>query len=335
MARENAFPLIVIPLLFGVIVSLFPSVASITGVCYGMIGDNLPSKSDVVHQYQSYGILAMRIYKPDGDTFNALKGTDIDVMVGVPNEELALYANDASAAASWVQNNILAYDGVSFKYIAVGNEVSGDDANNILPAMSKIWDAICSAGRQDRIMVSTAVRFDVLNNTYPPSNSVFSAPFMGPIVQFLNNMGNPLLANIYPYFAYVGNQGDIPLDYALFTATGTVVSDGQFQYQNLFSAMVDSVYSALEKAGGNNVPVVVSETGWPSYGGVGATVQNAQTYNQNLIRFLNYGTPRVPAYMEGYIFAMFNENQKPGDEVERNFGLFNPNQSPVYPIYFN
>ncbi|KAJ4775789.1 hypothetical protein LUZ62_034526 [Rhynchospora pubera] len=335
MARENAFPLIAIPLLFGVIVSLFPSVASITGVCYGMIGDNLPSKSDVVHQYQSYGILAMRIYKPDGDTFNALKGTDIDVMVGVPNEELALYANDASAAASWVQNNILAYDGVSFKYIAVGNEVSGDDANNILPAMSKIWDAICSAGRQDRIMVSTAVRFDVLNNTYPPSNSVFSAPFMGPIVQFLNNTGNPLFANIYPYFAYVGNQGDIPLDYALFTATGTVVSDGQFQYQNLFSAMVDSVYSALEKAGGNNVPVVVSETGWPSYGGVGATVQNAQTYNQNLIRFLNYGTPRVPAYMEGYIFAMFNENQKPGDEVERNFGLFNPNQSPVYPIYFN
>ncbi|KAJ4776074.1 hypothetical protein LUZ62_060331 [Rhynchospora pubera] len=335
MARENAFPLIAIPLLFGVIVSLFPSVASITGVCYGMIGDNLPSKSDVVHQYQSYGILAMRIYKPDGDTFNALKGTDIDVMVGVPNEELTLYANDASAAASWVQNNILAYDGVSFKYIAVGNEVSGDDANNILPAMSKIWDAICSAGRQDRIMVSTAVRFDVLNNTYPPSNSVFSAPFMGPIVQFLNNTGNPLFANIYPYFAYVGNQGDIPLDYALFTATGTVVSDGQFQYQNLFSAMVDSMYSALEKAGGNNVPVVVSETGWPSYGGVGATVQNAQTYNQNLIRFLNYGTPRVPAYMEGYIFAMFNENQKPGDEVERNFGLFNPNQSPVYPIYFN
>ncbi|KAJ3691723.1 hypothetical protein LUZ61_020887 [Rhynchospora tenuis] len=300
-----------------------------------MIGDNLPSKSDVVRQYQSYGILAMRIYKPDGDTFNALKGTDIDVMVGVPNEELALYANDASAAASWVQNNILAYDGVSFKYIAVGNEVSGDDANNILPAMSKIWDAICSAGRQDRIMVSTAVRFDVLNNTYPPSNSVFSAPFMGPIVQFLNNTGNPLFANIYPYFAYAGNLGNIPLDYALFTATGTVVSDGQFQYQNLFSAMVDSVYTALEKAGGNNVPVVVSETGWPSYGGVDATVQNAQTYNQNLIRFLTYGTPRVPAYMEGYIFAMFNENQKPGDEVERNFGLFNPDQSPVYPIYFN
>ncbi|KAJ4775788.1 hypothetical protein LUZ62_060045 [Rhynchospora pubera] len=300
-----------------------------------MIGDNLPSKSDVIRLFQSNGILAMRLYKPDGDTFNALKGTDIDVMVGVPNEELALYANDASAAASWVQNNILAYDGVSFKYIAVGNEVSGENANNILPAMSKIWDAICSAGRQDRIMISTAVRFDVLTNTYPPSNSIFSAPFMGPIVHFLNTTGNPLLANIYPYFAYARNQGNIPLDYALFTANRSVVSDGKYQYQNLFSAMVDSVYSALEKAGGSNVPVVVSETGWPSDGGVDTTVQNAQTYNQNLINQLSIGTPKVPAFMEGYIFAMFNEDQKTGNEIERHFGLFYPDQSPVYSIKFN
>ncbi|KAJ3691722.1 hypothetical protein LUZ61_020886 [Rhynchospora tenuis] len=309
---------------------MFAGVASITGVCYGMIGDNLPSKSDVVGLYQSNGILAIRLYKPDGDTFNALKGTDIDVMVGVPNEELALYANDASAAASWTLTSAKIN-----RYIAVGNEVSGDDAYNILPAMSKIWDAICSAGHEDRIMVSTAVRFDVLTNTYPPSNSIFSASFMYPIVHFLNTTGNPLLANIYPYFAYAENQGSIPLDYALFTANRSVVSDGKYQYQNLFSAMVDSMYSALEKAGGSNVPVVVSETGWPSDGGVDTTVQNAQTYNQNLINKLGNGTPKVPTYMEAYIFAMFNEDQKTGDEIERHFGLFYPDQSLVYSIKFN
>jgi hypothetical protein len=31
---------------------------------------------------------------------------------------------------------------------------------------------------------------------------------------------------------------------------------------------------------------------------------------------------------------MFNENQKGGDETERHFGLFNPDQSPAYSINF-
>ncbi|KAL6616684.1 hypothetical protein ACP70R_038954 [Stipagrostis hirtigluma subsp. patula] len=31
---------------------------------------------------------------------------------------------------------------------------------------------------------------------------------------------------------------------------------------------------------------------------------------------------------------MFNEDQKPGDETERHFGLFNPDMSPIYPITF-
>ncbi|KAJ3705776.1 hypothetical protein LUZ61_009481 [Rhynchospora tenuis] len=300
-----------------------------------MLGDNIPSRSEVVSLYQSKGIRAMRIYAPDPDTFNSLKGTDIDLIVDVPNNVLPSLANDASAAANWVQNNILAYDGVSLKYIAVGNELLGDGADNILPAMSKIWNALCSAGRCGQIKISTAVRFDVLKNTYPPSNTEFSVSFMAPIVNFLKNIGNPLLVNIYPYFSYAGNQDQIPLDYALFTASGTVVTDGQYQYQNLFDAMVDSVYYALEKTGASDVGLVVSESGWPSTGGVDTTVDNAQTYNQKLINHVPNGTPKRSGNLETYIFAMFNENQKKGDEVERHFGLFNPDQSPVYSIDFN
>ncbi|GKV53471.1 hypothetical protein SLEP1_g59993 [Rubroshorea leprosula] len=59
----------------------------------------------------------------------------------------------------------------------------------------------------------------------------------------------------------------ISLDYALFTATGTVVFEDQLQYLNLFDALVYAVCSALKKSGGGSVEIVVSETGWPSDGG--------------------------------------------------------------------
>ncbi|KAJ4760276.1 hypothetical protein LUZ62_070651 [Rhynchospora pubera] len=333
MAKGNAFSLVAVALLVLLAANLM-SVESI-GVCYGMIGDNLSPPSDVVRLCQSKGIHALRIYFPDQATFDALKGTGIDLAMDVPNNVLPSLAYDASAASRWVQNNILAHDGVSFKYIVVGNELFGDAANNILPAMSKIWDALCSAGRCNQIQVSTAVSFSVVKNTYPPSNGEFGESFMFPIVNFLKNTGNPLMVSIYPYFSYAQNQAQISQDYASFKAPGPVFSDGQYRYQNLFDAMVDSVYSALEKAKGPRVRVIALESGWPGSGGVGATLLNAQTYNQNLIEHARNGTPKRPGNMEIYIFAMFNENKKEGDEVERHFGLFNPDLSPAYPINFN
>ncbi|KAJ3705774.1 hypothetical protein LUZ61_009479 [Rhynchospora tenuis] len=353
MAKGNSSSLVAVAL-FVLLAANLISVESI-GVCYGMIGDNLPSPSDVVSLYQSKGIRAMRIYFPHPDTLNALKGTGIDLMMDVPNDVVPSLAYDATAAANWVRDNILAYDGVSFKYIVVGNEISGDAVNNILPAMSKIWDAICSAGRCDQIQVSTSVSFGVVKNTYPPSNGEFGESFMFPIVNFLKNTGNPLMVSIYPYFSYVQNQDKISLDYALFTSPGPVVTDGPYQYQNLFDAMVDAVYSALEKAGdndlalekvggnpalekatGHHIRVMPTETGHPGRGGVAASLQNAQTYNQNLIYHVQKGTPKRPGEeLETFIFAAFNENQKQGDEVERNFGLFNPDLSPVYSLNFN
>ncbi|KAI3956097.1 hypothetical protein MKW98_027411 [Papaver atlanticum] len=116
-----------------------------------------------------------------------------------------------------------------------------------------------------------------------------------------------------------------------------VVRDGALGYKNLFDAMVDAVYAALEKAGGSTVRIVVSETGWPSAGGDGlvATINNAQTYNRNLISHLalSPGTPRRPRQdLETYIFALFNEDLK-AVGTERNFGLFYPNMTEVYVIF--
>jgi hypothetical protein len=184
--------------------------------------------------------------------------------------------------------------------------------------------------------VSTSLRFDVFTNTYPPSSGVFADDdFMDPIAEYLESTGAPLLANVYPYFAYVRDTTNIHLDYATFQPGTTVTDDGNgLTYTSLFDAMVDSIYAALEDSGRPGVKVVVSETGWPSSGSFAATVQNARTYNQNLINHVGGGTPKRPGLLETYMFAMFNENLKTGDETERHFGLFNPDKSPAYTLSF-
>nr|VDC72469.1 unnamed protein product [Brassica rapa] len=90
----------------------------------------------------------------------------------------------------------------------------------------------------------------------------------------------------------------------------------------MFDAMVDASYAALEKAGFPKGPPIK---------------HNARTYNRNLRKRLNKrkGTPYRPDMVaRAYVFALFNENLKPGPTSERNFGLFKPDGSIAYDIGF-
>jgi len=327
---------------------LFQGAEGAIGVNYGMIANNLPSPDKVISMYKANNIKYVRLFHPDTTVLAALRGTGIGVVLGTLNEDLAQLASDESFAASWVASYVKPFAGsVTFRYITAGNEVvPGDLGVHVLPAIRNLEAAVRAVGVTG-VPVTTAVATSVLGASYPPSQGAFSeasAPVMVPLVSYLLSKKAPLLVNVYPYFAYAAEPETVQLGYALLagssaTSSSKVVSitDGGLVYTNMFDAIVDAAHAAVDKAGAQGLELVVSETGWPSGGGaMGATVENAAAYNNNVVQHVTSGagTPRRPGKaVETYLFAMFNENQKP-EGTEQHFGLFQPDMTAVYPIDF-
>lgn len=245
-------------------------------------------------------------------------------------------ASGEPAAAAWVAANILPHRGLTITAIAVGNEVYPGPLAQHIPAAMRNLDAALAAASL-KIPVTTAISMQTLSASYPPSAGAFAAdaaPIMAQVAQFLSSKKYPLLANVYPYFPRAGDPDHVELAYALFGGGAAAVHDGAYAYTNLFDAMTDAVYAALEKVGAGDVEVVVSETGWPTEGGRDASVENARTYVNNLIGHVasGNGTPRRPGRKtEAYIFALFNENMKE-EGVEQHWGLHYPDLSEVYHV---
>ncbi|KAL9242164.1 hypothetical protein vseg_016190 [Gypsophila vaccaria] len=310
------------------------------GVCYGFNGDNLPSPAEAVKAYIQYGIGKMRIFEPNVAMLDALKGSDIDLVLGVKNQDIPTLGASQEGAQQWFATYVQPYvNDITIPYVSVGNEVVPEQfSDGIVPAMQNLQNVFKSHGLEG-MRATTVVSMDVLTGTYPPSAATFSEaamPFMTEIIKHLQDAGAPLLINVYPYFAYTSNPQDVHLDYAQFTAAQPVVQDGNLAYMNLFDAMVDCFVWAMEKIGVTDVDIVVSESGWPHDGnGNFTTVDLAKTYNKNFMNHVlsHVGTPKRPgAYIEGFIFSMIDEDLKPVG-VEQKFGMFKANLEPNYNIF--
>ncbi|KAG0614548.1 hypothetical protein M758_6G185400 [Ceratodon purpureus] len=314
------------------------------GVNYGTLGNNLPAPTQVAQLVLSTTIRNVKIYNPDQAIMQAFANTNIKLVVGVPTESIALLATSTAAAQSWLQTNIAAYmPATQVTLLAVGNEIftnSPNLASQLVPAMTNLHTALVTLKLDTQVKIGTPHNLQILEKSYPPSSGAFRSNItteVKSLLEFLATTGGPIMVNFYPYFAYSDDPKNVSLGFALFQADAGVtdVNTG-LHYNNMLDAQLDAVYSAMERMGYHNIPILISETGWPSGGDpleLAATPANAQTYNLNLIKYVtaNKGTPLRPGTMvDAYIFALFNENMKPGSLSERYFGLFNPDKTAVY-----
>lgn len=319
---------------------------SALGVNYGQVANNLPSPKRVVTIVNSLKITKTRIYDTNPKILTAFADSGIELIITVPNEMVGVLM-DPNQALQWVQTHIDPFfPSTKITDIAVGNEVyTTDDAalmTNLLPAIISIHQALVHLNLDRYIHVSTANSLAVLQNSYPPSSGTFKPDlvrFMTPFLHFLAVTGTPFWINAYPYFSYKGDPKMVPLDYVLFNPNAGMDDPyTKLHYDNMLYAQVDAAVFAMARIGFGEVEVRVAETGWPSKGDpdeFGATLENARNYNRNLLarQMKGEGTPLRPKLkLEVYLFALFNENMKPGPTSERNYGLYKPDGTMAYNI---
>ncbi|CAN0909506.1 Glucan endo-1,3-beta-glucosidase [Linum grandiflorum] len=326
-----------------VVLITLPATASAIGVNYGTIADNLPPPSQVANFITTQTIIdSVKIFDANPDILRAFANTNVKVTVTVGNGDIPALA-DAQAARQWVAANIKPYyPATKINRIAVGNEIlaSGNKVwiSRLVPCMWALHNALVQAGIRD-IQVSTPHTLGIISNSAQPSQARirrgYDKVIFEPMLKFLRETKSPLMVNPYPYFSYAPSIAD----YALFRPNrGVYDSHTNITYYNMFEAMMDAVYSAIKAMGYADVDIVIAETGWPSAGDPNqpaCNVDNAVSFNGNLIKAVTSGkgTPLMPnRKFETYIFSLFNENLKPGQSNERNWGLFRPDLTAVYDV---
>ncbi|KAL0877355.1 hypothetical protein Bca101_027060 [Brassica carinata] len=347
----HLLPLLLLLSLFVLASASSPSAPADEGAYIGVnIGTDLsdmPHPTQVVALLKAQQIRHIRLYDADPGMLIALANSGIKVIITIPNDQLLGIGQSNSTAANWVKRNVIAhYPATTITAVSVGTEVLTSLPNAapvLVSAIKNIHSALLSSNLDRLIKVSTPLSTSLILDPFPPSQAFFNRslnPVIVPLLSFLQSTNSYLMINVYPYYDYMQSNGVIPLDYALFKPIPpnkeAVDANTLVHYSNAFDAMVDATYFAMAFLNFTNIPVLVTESGWPSKGDTNepdATLDNANTYNSNLIRHVlnKTGTPKRPGIaVSTYIYELYNEDTKAGSLSEKSWGLFNANGDPVY-----
>ncbi|KAF7834210.1 glucan endo-1,3-beta-glucosidase 8 [Senna tora] len=321
------------------------------GVNWGSLASHPMKPSIVVKMLKDNGIKKIKLFDSESYTLDAFVGTDIEVMVGIPNDQLSRFATTYEEAEDWVQQDITKYmhDGgvnIRRRYVAVGNEpflksYNGSFLKSTFPAMQNVQKALEASGIANKIKVTVPLNADVYTSTSNnPSDGEFrkdTHDVMLKIVRFLNDHKSPFLVNIYPFLSlYESNH--FPHEFAFFDG-GKSIDDNNAHYTNVFDANFDTLVSSLKRAGFPNTKIIVGEVGWPTDGDKNANPENAKRFYKGLMKKLGNkeGTPLHSNPIEAYLFALFDEDQKsiqPGT-FERHWGIFRKDGAPKFEVDFS
>ncbi|KAJ8643567.1 hypothetical protein MRB53_005315 [Persea americana] len=344
MPRELRLPIAI----FLLVMTLVSHGGNGIGVNWGNLASHPLPDDVIVQMLKNNGFTKVKLFEADEKSLTALSGSNIEVMVAIPNNMLQKMS-DPSAATDWVKENVTRYmkpNGVNIKYVAVGNEpflqsYNGTYQDITLPALKNVQQALTKAGFGAQIKATIPFNSDIYDS--PASNPVPSAgDFRAElhnltiqIIEFLSENNAPFTVNIYPFLSLYYNE-HFPFDFAFFDGSDNPIKDKDVIYNNAYDANLDTLVWALKKAGYPDMPIIIGEVGWPTDGAKHANVSVAQRFNQGLLRHIlrDKGTPMRNSTPDVYLFSLIDEDAKsiaPGN-FERHWGLFDYDGKPKYEL---
>ncbi|OAY67224.1 Glucan endo-1,3-beta-glucosidase 1 [Ananas comosus] len=320
--------------------------AAFVGVSIGTAASGVLSARDLAAFLVRQRIKHVRLYDADAGLLSALAGTGVRVVVGVPNSHLLALAASPASALSWLQLRVLPFlPATLVSHLALGDDLP-ISAPSLLPSPPRALalSAALSSSTSPAHQALAPLPFSPSSSTLPPSQPPSTAPSSSSSPLAFSRTPRRAHGRPLPYYALTESRGAIPLDNALFRplppAREEVDPNTLLHYTNVYDAMVDALYFAMRDLNFSDVPILVTETGWPSYGDPRtepfATRDNADSYNSNLIKHVlaRSGTPLRPEYTPGvFIYELFDEDLRPGPASEANWGLFYGNGTPVYLLH--
>jgi len=184
------------------------------------------SPSEFAKIVQSKQTNHARVCRADPELLRSLAGSDAELMLTIPNEQLEHIAEFQEEADLWVTTYVARFlPAARITHVLAGDDVLTNSPGNayfLVPAMLNLRSALAAAGLDGRVKVSSAVSAEAL--AAPAWSGV-----AGHVLRFLNSAGSPLFLKSRPSEA----------------------SD----------AKADAAYAAMRALGVSGVPVIAADLG--------------------------------------------------------------------------